>query len=491
MAKRKKSTFERLREGANLKRWERKEIDRQFQTEDPGWEVVHGNVAGIDIGNESHFLAVDPKVGGPSVREFGSWTGALQEMADWLKQAGVKRVVMQTTGVYWIAVQEVLERNKLQVAVVDARGTKNLPGRKTDVQECQWLRKLDRFGLLRESFQTPEAIRGIRTMWRLRERWVQDAGRSIQQMQKALTTMNVQLANTISDISGVTGMAIIRAIVGGERDAWKLAKLRDRRIQASEEEIARSLEGNWREDVMFELEQVLAGYDFQQKQIAECDKQLKKYMGEQATREVSEAVEAAAVEAAAGEGVGKAGKRGRKRKGPVKPRKNQPAFDLASELKRVMGVDLTKIDGVKVMTVQTIYAEVGADLSMFPTERHFASWLQLAPKRDVSGGKVIKHVTFHGSSRVANSLKMAAQSLKESDSYLGARYRTLRGRLGGERAVKAMARYLACLIYRMLTKGEAYVDRGAAYFEQKRQDRDLLFLKRKAATLGMQLVPVA
>ena len=484
MAKRKKSTYERLRDGEKLKQRERKEVARQFQAEDPGWEVVHRNVAGIDVGNESHFVAVDPKLTEHSVREFGSWTAALQEMADWLKKLGVKRAVMQTTGVYWIAVQEVLERNGIQVAVVDARGTKNLPGRKSDVQECQWLRKLDRFGLLRESFQTPEAIRGIRTMWRLRERWVTDAGRSIQQIQKALTTMNVQLANAISDVSGVTGLAIIRAIVGGERNPRKLAQLRDRRIQASEEEIARSLEGNWREDVLFELAQVLEGYDFQQKQIAQCDEQLKKYMGEQPTREVGEKMEAAAE--AGGEGPKK---RGRKKTGQRKPRKNQPAFNLEAELKRVMGVDLTRIDGVKVMTVQTIYAELGADLSAFPTERHFASWLLLAPKRDVSGGKVIKHVIFKGSSRVANSLKMAAQSLKESDSYLGARYRSLRGRLGGERAVKAMARYLACLIYRMMTKGEAYVDRGAAYFEQKRQDRDMLFLQRKAKSLGLQLVP--
>jgi transposase len=481
MAKRKKSTYERLRNGEKLKQWERKELERQFQAEDPGWEVVHGNVAGIDVGNESHFAAVDPKMTPQSVREFGSWTAGLQEMADWLKQCGVKRVVMQTTGVYWIAVQEMMERNGLQVAVVDARGTKNLPGRKSDVQECQWLRKLDRFGLLRESFQTPEAIRGIRTTWRLRQRWVSDAGRSIQQMQKALTTMNVQLANAISDVSGVTGLAIIRAIVKGERDPWKLAKLRDKRIRASEEEIARSLEGNWREDVLFELGEVLEAYDFQQKRIAKCDEQLKKHMGEQPTREVGSGVEVVVEEV----GVGS---KKRKKKEQRKPRKNQPAFDLEAELKRVMGVDLTRIDGVKVMTVQTIYAEVGADLSAFATEGHFASWLMLAPKRDVSGGKVIKHLTYNGSNRVANSLKMGAESLKDSDSYLGARYRTLRGRLGGVRAVKAMARYLACLIYRMLTKGEAYVDRGAAYFEKKRQDRDMVYLQRKAAALGMQLI---
>jgi len=483
MAKRKKSTFERLRDGEKLKQWERKEVERQFRAEDPGWEVVHRDVAGIDVGSESHFAAVDPKLALPSVREFGSWTAGLQTMADWFKQCGVKRVVMQTTGVYWIAAQEVMEGNGFQVAVVDARGTKNLPGRKSDVQECQWLRKLDRFGLLRESFQAPEAIRGIRTTWRLRQRWVSDAGRSIQQMQKALTTMNVQLANTISDVSGVTGQAIIRAIVGGERDPWKLAQLRARNIQASEEEIARSLEGNWREDVLFELAEVLEAYDFQQKRIVRCDEQLKKYMGTQPTREVGGGVEVAGEEVAEGPKP-----RGRKKKGPRKPRKNQPAFHLEVELKRVMGVDLTRIDGVKVMTAQTIYAEVGADLSDFPTESHFASWLMLAPKRDVSGGKVIKHLSFKGSNRVANSLKMAAESLKDSDSYLGARYRSLRGRLGGVRAVKAMARYLSCLIYRMLTKGEAYVDRGAAYFEKKRQDRDLVYLQRKAAALGLQLI---
>jgi transposase len=484
MARRKRSTFERLRAGEKLKRWERKEVDRQFQAADPGWDVVHRNVAGIDIGNESHFVAVDPKAIQP-VREYGSWTAALQEMADWLKSNGVQRVVMQTTGVYWIAVQDVLEQNGFQVAVVDARGTKNLPGRKTDVQECQWLRKLDTFGLLRESFQTPEAIRGIRTMWRLRQRLVKDAGRSIQQMQKALTTMNVQLANAISDVSGVTGLAILRAIVAGERDPFQLARLRTPGIQASEEEIARSLEGNFREDVVFELGQVLEAYDFQQRQIAQCDEKLKKYMGERPTREVA----GGTVAAAASEEDGKKKRRGRKKKAaPPKPRKNQPAFDLQSELKRVMGVDLTRIDGVKVITAQTIYAEIGADLSAFPTEGHFTSWLMLAPKRDVSGGKVIKQRVIKGSGRVANSLRMAAESLKDSDSYLGARYRSLRGRLGGVRAVKAMARYLGCLVYRMMTRGEEYVDRGAAYYEQKRRDRDLLFLQRKAASMGLQLV---
>ncbi|HEV2992515.1 MAG TPA: IS110 family transposase [Candidatus Angelobacter sp.] len=483
MAKRKMSTFERLQRGHKLSRRERKQIERQFQSEDPGWEIVHHHVAAIDVGNESHFAAVDGRLDAQPVREFGSWTAALRETVEWLKSCGVQRVVMQTTGVYWIALQDELERAGLEVAVVDARGTKNLPGRKTDVQECQWLRKLDVYGLLRECFQVPEAIRSIRTVWRLRERWVKEAGRAIQQMQKALTIMNVQLANAISDISGKTGMAILRAILKGERNPWTLAKLRDERIQASEEEIAHSLEGNWRVDVLFELQQVVQVYDFQQQQIAGCDQELEKYMKAQPTR--------AAIAETVAEGAEDKNqpKKRRARKTP-KPRKNQPAFALEQELQRVLGVDLTRIDGIKVMTAQTVYAELGSDLSAFPSEGHFTSWLLLAPKRDVSGGKVIRHYSVHGRNRVANALRMAAESLKDSDSYLGARYRSLRGRLGGLKAVKAMARYLACLIYRMLTKGQAWVDRGAAYYEQRRQERELSHLHRKAAALGMQLVPV-
>src|SRR5947207_6067677 len=320
MSKRKLSTFERLSQG-KMNRKQRKELGRRLYSDDPGLEVVHRNVAGIDVGNESHFVAVAPGCDSPAVREFGSWTADLMRMAEWLKSCGVKMVVMQSTGVYWIAVYEVLEKAGFQVWLTNARDTKNLLGRKSDVQESQWLLKLQTYGLLRNSFRPPEEIRRLRTVWRLRNRHVQEAGRAIQQMQKALTTMNVQLANTISDVSGVTGQAIIRAIVGGERDPWKLAQLRERNIQASEEEIARSLEGNWREDVLFELGEVLEAYDFQQQRIVKCDEQLKKYMGTQPTREVGGGVEVTGEEVAEGPKPG-----GRKKKGPRKPRKNQPAF---------------------------------------------------------------------------------------------------------------------------------------------------------------------
>jgi len=485
MAKRKRSTFERLQRGEILSRRERKQIERQFRAEDPGWEIIHQNVAGIDVGNESHFVAVDPKLTNQPVREFGSWTAALQEIVVWLKECLVQRVVMQTTGVYWIPLQDVLEKAGFDVAVVDARGTKNLPGRKSDVQECQWIRKLDLYGLLRSCFQVPDTIRSIRTIWRLRQRWASEAARSIQQLQKALTLMNVQLANSISDLSGQTGMAILQAIVDGERNPWVLAKLRDRRIQASEEEIAHSLHGNWREDVLFELEQMLDAYNFQIRQIEKCELQLEKYMKAQPARPPVNSGLAKVAEG--GEEPQKSRKQKARHSKP--PRKNRINFDIETELARVLGADLTRIDGIKAMTIQTIYSELGPDLTAFPTENHFASWLMLAPKRDISGGKVIRHLWVKGRNRVANALRMAAEALKDSQSYLGARFRSLRGRLGAPKAIKAMARYLACLIYRTLMKGQDWVDRGAAYYEQRRQQRELIHLERKAKALGLQLVP--
>jgi len=480
MARRKMSTFERLQHG-KLNRKQRRELIRQINSENSGLEVIHPNAAGIDIGNESHFVAISPDRDAAPIREFGSWTSDLHEMASWLKGHGIQTVAMQSTGVYWIAVQQVLEQSGLEVYLVNARGTKNLPGRKSDVQECEWMRKLHTYGLLRNSFRPPEEIRAVRTIWRHRDRWVKESARSVQQMQKALITMNVQLANAISDISGVTGQAILRSIVAGTRDPWELAKLRDKRIAATEDEIAHSLQGNWREDVIFELRQMLEAYDFYQKQMAACDQELKKYTAAVATRDIAEKQElpkdASALQSA---------KPPRRLK---KHQKNKPAFDLASELHRTMGVDLTRIDGIDVITAQVIFSEIGPDFSAFPDEDHFASWLTLAPQRDISGGKLIRHVPAAGRHRVANALRMAAQALTRSNSYLGARYRRLRMRMDGPLAIKAMARYLACLVYRMVTKGQAYVDRGAAHYEAKRHEREHIALQRRAANLGLKLVP--
>ncbi len=482
MAKRKRSTFERLQPG-QLNRQQRRELGRRVQAADPGLDVVHPDAAGIDIGNASHFVAIPPDRDPVPIREFGAWTAALQEMAAWLRGHGIRTVAMQATGVYWIAVQDVLEGAGLEVYLVNARGTKNLPGRKSDVQECEWLRKLHTYGLLRNSFRPPEEIRAVRTIWRQRDRWVREAGRAVQHMQKALTTMNVQLANTISDLSGVTGQAILRAIVAGTRDPWALATLRDPRIGASEAELAHSLQGTWREDVLFELRQALEAYDFYQQQLRACDQELAKYTAAVPSRE-----RPAPPEGPAGGAPLPAAPPARRAKSRSKHR---PGFDLAAELERTMGVDLTRIDGIDVLTAQVIFSELGPDFGAFPDENHFASWLTLAPRRDISGGKVIRHIPAAGRNRVANALRMAAQSLSRSDSYLGARYRRLRARLDGPVAVKAMARYLACLVYRLVTKGQAYVDRGAAHYERKRQERERLALDRRASHLGLKLVPAA
>lgn len=395
--------------------------------------MVHPDAAGIDIGNESHFVVVAPGRDTQPVREFGSWTSDLNCMAEWLKSCGIRTVAMQSTGVYWFAVYDVLEQHGLEVFLVNAHHTKNLPGRKTDVQESQWLLKLHTCGLLRNSFRPLEQIRKLRTIWRLRDRHVKEASRSIQHMQKALTSMNV----------------------------------------------------HWQEDLLLELEQAVAAYDFVQKQLEECDRRLQTYLTAMPSRVMAEnnGGDKPATPPAGERGTG-----GKKKKRI--PSRNAPkSFNLAVELKRICGVDATRIEGVDVMTVQTIVAELGADLqSYWPSENHFASWLKLSPQRDISGGKVIRHTRETSRNRVAAMLRMAATTLLRSDSYLGARYRALRTKLGAAKAVKAMARHLACLIYRLFTKGQEWVDRGSQNFERKCEEREKAALQRKATALGLKLV---
>jgi len=483
MAKRKTSTFERLQNG-KLGRNERRELQRRLCSADPGLTIIYPDAAGVDIGNESHHVAVPPGRDAVPVREFGAWTAALEEMAQWLKGCGIQTVVMQSTGVYWMAAYDVLTRHGFDVHLVDARGTKNLPGRKSDVQECQWLMKLQTYGLLRRCFLPSEQIRKVRTVWRLRGEYIQDAGRAVQHMQRALIQMNIQLPNAISDLSGVTGQAILRAMLKGERDPEKLAALRHRQVQASREEIVHSLQGDWKEDIVFELRQAVDCYDFYQKQVGECDRQLKEYMAALPNRNLAEAVSEPTAKPEKGKKRGSANR-------PRKPKGNQPAFDLESELQRVLGVNAKTINGLDVMTIQTVLAEVGPDLSAWKTEQHWSSWLNLAPKRDVSGGKVIRHTREHRTNRVGNAFRLAAQALFRSKTYLGAKYRYLRAKLGAGKAVKAMARTLACLYYRLIAKGQVWVDRGSQEFERKKQQRDLAGLERKASNLGMKLVPVA
>jgi transposase len=447
-------------------------------------EIVNRDAAGIDVGNESHYVAVPRGRDAQPVREFGSWTAALVEMAQWLVRCGIRTVVMQSTGVYWIAVHDVLQKHGLEVNLVDARGTKNVPGRKSDVQECQWLMRLHTYGLLRACFLPAPEIHGVRTVWRLRDQHVKDSGRCIQHMQKSLIAMNVQLHNALSDIGGTSGQAIIRALLAGQRDPKTLAALRDRRCMASEEEIVHSLQGVWKPDVLFELQQAVDAYDFYRQQMAKCDEQLKQYMALLPARSVETIV--SSIEPSPTD----MNKKSRSRK-PRKPQGNEPTFDLEAELERILSVNATTIDGINVMTVQTVLAEVGPDLSAWKTEAHWSSWLNLAPKRDVSGGRVIRHVREHRTNRVGNAFRMAAQALIRSHSYLGARCRYLRAKLGGHKAIKAMARVLACLYYRLVMKGQRWVDQGIEEFNRRSEQRELALLQRKAHKHGMQLVPTA
>jgi transposase len=457
-----------------MNRKQRLETMRKIQSEDLSLEMVHPDAAGIDIGNESHYVAVPPTRDSQPVRRFGCTTAELKAMAEWLKQCRIRTIAMQSTGVYWIAVYDILEEAGLQVYLVNARETKNLPGRKSDVQESQWLMKLHTYGLLRNSFRPSQEIRRLRTYWRQRNDLVRSAGRHIQRMQKALTQMNIQLANVLSDVSGMTGQAIIQAILAGERDPHRLAVFRDPRVKASEEQIARSLEGNWEEDLLFVLKQEQDGYEFCQKQMAECDRRLQQYLQQREDRSQGACLPE------------------EKRKERLKKKKgNAPLFGLRAELFRMTGTDLTQIDGIDVMTATTILSEAGWDMSKWKTEDHFVSWLRLCPDNRISGNKIIGKGRLPTNNRISVALKMAASTLRLSSTYVGAQFRRLRTKLGAPVAIKAMAAKLARLVYRMLRYGMKYVDQGAEFYEAQHRKRQISHLKWKAAKLGFQIVEAA
>ena len=451
-------------------RKERKDWARRLRSEDPGLEVVHPHAAGIDVGNSAHYVAVRPDRDPEPVRRFECFTADLYRLAEWLKSCGVKTVAMQSTGVYWIPLYEILEEHGFEVYLVNARHTKNLPGRKSDVQESQWLLKLHTYGLLNNSFQPPAEIRVLRTYWRQRAEHVSGAATCIQRMQKALTQMNLQLANVISDLSGVTGQAIVRAIIAGERNPQKLAELSDPRIEASREEVAKSLQGNWRPELVFVLRQEVEMYDTYQWRITECDQQLQKHLASFANTVSPQSPEAEPS--------------GKKK---AKPTKNAPRFNLGSELQRITGVDLTRIDGIDVMVAQTLLSEVGLDMSRWNTEAHFSSWLGLCPDNRISGDKLLGKGTRHVVNRAATALRLAARNLIRSRSYLGAQYRRLRTKLGAPKAITAMAHRLARLVYRMLKYGQRYVDKGTEYYENRYRQQQIHLLQKKAAKLGLQI----
>jgi transposase len=433
-----------------------------------GLQVTHPDAAGVDVGGAMHYAAVRADATDEPVREFKCFTADLNAMADWFERCGVKIVAMESTGVYWIPLYEVLERRGFEVLLVNARHVKNVSGRKSDVLDCQWLQQLMTFGLLRGAFRPAEHMCALRAFSRQRARLLRDQGRSVQHMQKAMTLMNIQLANVISDVAGATGQKIVRAIVEGERDPKALAAYRDARIHASEDEIAAALLGNWRDEHLFALKQALATFDFCGTLLAQCDQEIERAM----------------VVLHKHAGVPGAGKR-RSRS------RNAPKFDAREHLFKVCGVDLTRIDGIDVTTAMTVIAEIGTDMSRFATVKHFTSWLGLCPGTKISGGKVLGAATKRSINRATQALKLAAAALRSSKSALGAYYRRMCARMDKGKAVTAAAHKLARLIYLMLTKGEEYTDQGQTYYEERHRERVVRNLNKRASELGMQLVPCA
>lgn len=418
---------------------------------------INVNAAGVDIGSRSHFVAVPEGVDAKPVREFSGFTGDLERMAEWLIACGVTTVAMESTGVYWIPVFEILESHGLEVKLVNARHVKNVPGRKSDVLDCQWLQQLHTYGLLRGAFRPAEQVCTLRAYVRQRAMLVRSAASYIQRMQKALAQMNLQLHNVVTDITGMTGMRIIKAILGGERTPDVLAAMRDRRCKNSESTIARSLQGSYRPEHLFSLQQAVELYEFHQEKIADCDRQileqLKSFDAQNAPDDV-------------------------------------PPSNVEEALQCMSGVDLTSIDGIDTNTALKILAEIGTDMNRWKTAKHFASWLGLSPGTKVSGGKILSSATKPVANKAAAALRIAAFTLFNSKSALGAYLRRQRARLGAPKAITATAHKLARLVYTMLKQGTAYVDAGQEYYEKRYRSRVIQNMKRKAQELGFELVAI-
>ena len=439
----------------------------------PKLSQTNANAAGIDVGARRHYVAVPPDRDQEPVRSFGCLTPELHSMAKWLKACGIETVAMESTGVYWIPVVYVLEQYGLHVSLVNARHVKHVPGRKSDVQDCQWLQELHTFGLLSGGFRPAPEIRTLRAYWRQRDNLVESSSQQIHRMQKALEQMNLQLHKELSDIMGITGQQIIRAIVKGERDPVVLARMKHPLVKSPEHVLAQALTGTYAEEHVFALKQSLELYDVYQQKISECDQQTEQAM----LRLTSKS-----------EDTPKTSPPPKKLSG--KRRKNQPHFDLRTQQYRITGVDLTQIDGISAMTAQTIIAECGIDMSLYPSEKNFSSWLGLCPNNKITGGKVYSSRTRKVSNRASSSLRLAAQSLHRSSSALGAYYRRMKSRHGAPKAITATAHKLAKLIYRMLKFGKDFVDKGQSYYEARYKEQAVKNMIKRAKQIGYELVPL-
>ncbi|MBI2828129.1 MAG: IS110 family transposase [Acidobacteria bacterium] len=427
----------------------------------------------MDCGSAEHFVAVPPDRDTTAVRSFPTFTADLYRLADWLTACGVTHVAMEATGVYWIPIFEILDARGFQVILVNARHVKNLPGRKSDVSDCEWLRDLHILGLLRGSFRPADGIVALRGYLRHRATLIESAGRLVQRMQKALVQMNLQLPLVVSDITGVTGLRILRDIVGGHRDPHQLAAHRDYRCRASEAEIVGALTGHYRAEHVFVLQQNLELFDVYQRQLTACDVAIEAHLAQLAA---TTAPPASPLPAA------------RRRQ---KPRANEPRFDLRTPLHQLTGVDLSQIDGIGPYNALRLLSEIGTDMSRWPTEKHFTSWLTLAPHNKVSGGRLLSSRTQPSANRAAAILRLAAMNLGRTQTALGAFYRRVAFRIGKAKAVTATARKLAVLIYRTLKDHLVYADPGADAYDAHHRVHVLRRLRQRAHNLGFGLIDLS
>jgi transposase len=431
---------------------------------DQNWSVINSNAAGIDLGSREHWVAVPPGREAQSVQPFGTTTPQLEAMADWLKRCQVTHVAMEATGVYWVAVYQYLEGKGFQVLLVNARQIKNVSGRKSDVLDCQWIQRLHTYGLLGGSFRPADAYCVVRTLLRYRDELIAGRTTQVQHMQKALLQMNLQLRVVLSDICGESGLAIIEAILKGERDPVKLAGLAHRRVKSTRDQIAQALVGDYRSEHLFVLKMGWELYRSHQHQISQCEQELAA-----AIERLPDRIDLAQDPL------------------PAKSKGKKLDEELRTSLYRKMGVDLTAIESIGTTVALTVITEAGPDLCGFPTEKHFCSWLGLCPEHRITGGKILSSHTRRVANRLSDALRLAATSLQKSASALGGYYRRMRGKLGVPQAITATAHKLARIIYRLLKHGEAYVRQGLEDYEKKTREQSLKRLRQTAAAMGYQL----
>ncbi len=432
--------------------------------------VTNPDAAGIDVHADTHWVAVPAGRDPQPVRQFGACTADLVALADWLRACRITTVALESTGVYWIPLFELLEERGFHVQLIDPHQAARAPGRpKTDVLDCQWLQRLHSYGLLAAAFRPDDQVCVLRSYLRQRQMLLSGAAQHIQHMQKALEQMNVKLTEVVSDITGKTGMSILKAILAGVHDPSRLAALRDPRCKADEAAIARALQGNWRAEHLFALRQAVDLHDFYRQQVRECERQIQVHLSTFADKSGGKALPRSA----------KPCKKGKAR---------LPAFSARPALYRMTGVDLTAIEGIDETTALVVLSEIGTDMSRWPSEKHFASWLGLCPQVRLSGGKIKSSRVRRGANRAAAALRLAARSLHHSKSALGAFFRRLKTRLGASKAIVATAHKLARLVYRLLKHGEAYVAQGMEEYEHKYRQRRSQALARQARELGFELV---